>query len=65
MRILRLDQNTKTEVLSILQERSPNHDEKVNGIVRGILDEVKEAGDEAVFAGTGGTSDFYLYLWND
>lgn len=52
MRILRLDQKTKDEVLSILQERSPNHDEKVNGIVRGILDEVKEAGDEAVFAYT-------------
>jgi histidinol dehydrogenase len=52
MKIVRLTAQTRKEILDCLQMRSPNHDEKVNGIVRGILDAVKENGDEAVFAYT-------------
>ena len=52
MKIMRLNQETKAEILDCLAMRSPNHDEKVNGIVRGILDEVKGKGDEAVFSYT-------------
>lgn len=52
MRIVHLNEKTRAEVLELLQRRSPNHDEEVNRIVRGILEAVREKGDEALFSYT-------------
>ena len=52
MRIERLDESTKKNLLDDLLKRSPNNYGQYEASVRGILDEVKEKGDEAVFAYT-------------
>lgn len=52
MKIIALNETTRREVLDCLQKRSPNHDEEVERTVRGILEAVKERGDEAVFSYT-------------
>ena len=49
MRIERLDQNTKKNLLEDLLKRSPNSYGKYEESVRVILDAVKERGDEALF----------------
>ena len=49
MRIERLDQNTKKNLLEDLLKRSPNSYGKYEESVREILDAVKERGDEALF----------------
>ena len=52
MRILKLDENTKRNVLEDLLKRSPNQYTKYEESVQAILQEVKEKKDEAVFAFT-------------
>ena len=52
MRIERLDQNTKKNLLEDLLKRSPNSYGKYEESVRQILDDVKEKKDAAVFAYT-------------
>ena len=49
MRIERLDQNTKKNLLEDLLKRSPNSYGKYEESVREILDAVKDRGDEALF----------------
>ena len=46
-----INQNTKN-ILSDLLKRSPNNYDQYAGTVQGILDEIKEKGDEALFAYT-------------
>ena len=48
MRIEKLDQNTKKNLLEDLLKRSPNSYGKYEESVRVILDAVKERGDEAL-----------------
>ncbi|MCI6464429.1 MAG: histidinol dehydrogenase [Faecalicatena sp.] len=52
MRIEKLDESTKKNLLDDLLKRSPNNYGQYEASVRGILDEVKEKGDAAVFAYT-------------
>ena len=52
MRIERLDETTKKNLLEDLLKRSPNNYGQYESSVREILDTVKEKGDEAVFAYT-------------
>lgn len=52
MRMLKIDKETTKNILSDLLKRSPNHYEAYAGQVQAILDEVKEKGDEALFAYT-------------
>ncbi|MGC4019766.1 MAG: histidinol dehydrogenase [Muricomes sp.] len=52
MRIEKLDENTKKNLLDSLLKRSPNNYSEYEASVRSILDEVKEKGDEAIFAYT-------------
>ena len=52
MRIERLDQNTKKNLLEALLKRSPNSYGKYEESVREILDAVRERGDEALFGYT-------------
>ena len=52
MRIERLDQNTKKNLLEDLLKRSPNSYGKYEKSVREILDAVRERGDEALFGYT-------------
>lgn len=52
MRTLKIDKETTKNILSDLLKRSPNHYEAYAGQVQAILDEVKEKGDEALFAYT-------------
>lgn len=52
MRIERLDQNTKKNLLEDLLKRSPNSYGKYEESVREILDAVRERGDEALFGYT-------------
>ena len=52
MRILKLDENTKRNVLEDLLKRSPNQYTKYEESVQAILQEVKAKKDEAVFAFT-------------
>lgn len=52
MRIEKLDESTKKNLLEDLLKRSPNNYEKYESSVREILDAVKEKGDEAVFSYT-------------
>ena len=49
MRIEKLDESTKKNLLEDLLKRSPNNYGKYESSVREILDAVKEKGDEAVF----------------
>lgn len=53
MRIERLDERTKKNLLEDLLKRSPNNYGQYEDSVREILNEVKEKGDEAVFSYTG------------
>lgn len=52
MRIVELNQDTKTDILDRLLKRSPNHYEGYAETVAAIINEVKVKGDEAVFAYT-------------
>lgn len=52
MRIERLDESTKKNLLNDLLKRSPNNYGQYEASVRGILDEVQAKGDAAVFAYT-------------
>lgn len=52
MRIERLDERTKKNLLDDLLKRSPNNYGQYEDSVREILNEVKEKGDEAVFSYT-------------
>ncbi|PWJ52305.1 histidinol dehydrogenase [Faecalicatena contorta] len=52
MRIERLDERTKKNLLDDLLKRSPNNYGQYENSVREILNEVKEKGDEAVFSYT-------------
>ena len=52
MRIEKLDESTKKNLLEDLLKRSPNNYGKYEASVREILDAVKEKGDEAVFSFT-------------
>lgn len=52
MRTLKIDKETTKNILSDLLKRSPNHYDAYAGQVQAILDEVKEKGDEALFAYT-------------
>ena len=52
MRIEKLDESTKKNLLEDLLKRSPNNYGKYESSVREILDAVKEKGDEAVFSFT-------------
>ncbi|WP_346903002.1 histidinol dehydrogenase, partial [Faecalicatena contorta] len=52
MRIEKLDESTKKNLLEDLLKRSPNNYGKYESSVREILDAVKEKGDEAVFSYT-------------
>lgn len=52
MRIERLDETTKKNLLEDLLKRSPNNYDQYESSVRKILDTVKEKGDEAVFSYT-------------
>lgn len=52
MRIEKLDESTRKNLLDDLLKRSPNNYGQYEDSVRKILDDVKEQGDEAVFAYT-------------
>ena len=52
MRILKLTEDTRKDILQNLLKRSPNNYDQYAGTVQGILDEIKEKGDEALFAYT-------------
>ena len=52
MRILKLTKETQNNILENLLKRSPNNYDQYAGTVQGILDEIKEKGDEALFAYT-------------
>ena len=52
MRIVDLNETTKRNLLSDLLKRDPNNYEEYAGVVQAIIDQVKEKGDEAVFAYT-------------
>lgn len=48
MQIIQLNEESKKEVLSTLMKRSPGQNKEVQDIVDGVLDDVREHGDEAV-----------------
>ena len=48
MQIIKLNEKTKKEVLAKLMQRSPGQNKEVQEIVDGVLDDVREHGDEAV-----------------
>ena len=52
MRVLKVNKENTKNILSDLLKRSPNNYDKYAGTVQGILDEIKEKGDEALFAYT-------------
>ncbi len=52
MRIKKLDQNTKQNVLDTLLKRSPNNYDAYENLVQEILDEIKIKGDKALFSYT-------------
>ena len=54
MRIEKLNENTKKNLLDDLLKRSPNNYGKFEASVQEILNAVKEKGDEAVFEYTKG-----------
>ena len=49
MRIIRLDEQTKQNILEDLLKRDPNQYSAYAGTVQQIIDEVKAKGDEALF----------------
>lgn len=49
MRIIKLDENTKNNILNDLLKRSPNNYDQYADSVNAILKDVKEKGDEAIF----------------
>ena len=52
MRIYRLDENTKKDLLENLLKRSPNHYGSYQDAVNGIVNDIKEKGDDALYAYT-------------
>ena len=52
MRIIRLDEQTKQNILEDLLKRDPNQYSAYAGTVQQIIDEVKAKGDEALFGYT-------------
>ncbi len=52
MRVLKINRENTKNILSDLLKRSPNNYDQYAGTVQGILDEVKEKGDEALFSYT-------------
>ena len=52
MRVLKVNKENSKNILSDLLKRSPNNYDQYAGTVQGILDEIKEKGDEALFAYT-------------
>ena len=52
MRVLKVNKENTKNILSDLLKRSPNNYDQYAGTVQGILDEIKEKGDEALFAYT-------------
>lgn len=52
MRIVKLTEETKKNILEDLLKRSPNNYGQYESAVKEILDEVREKKDEAVFAYT-------------
>ncbi|MEG1847390.1 MAG: histidinol dehydrogenase [Lachnospiraceae bacterium] len=52
MRIVKLTEDTKQDLLNTLLERSPNHYGSYEKIVADIIEEVKQKGDQAVFSYT-------------
>lgn len=52
MRIVDLNETTRRNLLSDLLKRDPNNYEAYAGVVQEIIDQVKEKGDQAVFAYT-------------
>lgn len=50
MRVLKVNKENTKNILSDLLKRSPNNYDQYAGTVQGILDEIKEKGDEALFA---------------
>ena len=52
MRVLKVNKENTKNILSDLLKRSPNNYDQYAGTVQGILDEIKEKGDEPLFAYT-------------
>ena len=52
MRVLKVNKENTKNILSDLLKRSPNNYDQYAGTVQGILDKIKEKGDEALFAYT-------------
>ena len=52
MRVLKVNKENTKNILSDLLKRSPNNYDQYAGTVQDILDEIKEKGDEALFAYT-------------
>ena len=49
MRILELNENTKSSLLNDLLKRSPNNYKEYEDVVEGIVNDVRDRGDEALF----------------
>lgn len=52
MRTIKLTEDTKKDLLNSLLKRSPNNYEQYESVVADIISNVREKGDEAVFAYT-------------
>ena len=52
MRIIKLNENTKKDILNDLLKRSPNNYDSYSDKVNVIVNDVKDKGDEAVFSYT-------------
>ena len=66
MRIEKLNENTKKNLLDDLLKRSPNNYGKFEASVQEILNAVKEKGDKAVFFynSMGNTPVGFHFFWN-
>ena len=62
MRIEKLNENTKKNLLDDLLKRSPNNYGKFEASVQEILNAVKEKGDEAVFDYTEKFDGMYCFI---
>lgn len=49
MKVLKVTKENTKNILNDLLKRSPNHYDEYAGVVQGILDDVREKGDEALF----------------
>lgn len=52
MRILKLDENSKKDILENLLKRSPNNYDKYNDVVLSVVNDIKENKDKALFSYT-------------